>query len=112
MLAQSTFPAREPVLAGTELGSPSATTAAHLDVNATLDAAARYSYGDDRKALHALQQLVLYANSLAGNDLQGFRGALADRMAALLTSPEATPAAKVFVCGHSPLSPPRSRPRR
>jgi len=79
--------------------SPSAMTAAGIDLNATLGAVARYGYGDERKPLRALQELVLYANSLAGNDPQGFRGDLADRMAALLASPEATPAAKVFVCG-------------
>jgi HEAT repeat protein len=49
--------------------------------------------------LHALQQLARYANSLAGHDPQGVRSGLADRMATLLTSPDATPAAKIFVCG-------------
>ena len=79
--------------------TPATMTAAGIDLNATLSAVARYQFGDDRKPLAALQQLVLYAHSLAGNDPRGFRGNLADRMAALLTSPDATPAAKSFVCG-------------
>jgi len=79
--------------------TPAAMTAAGIDVNATLRAVARYKFGDERKPLAALQELVFYANSLAGNDPQGFRGVLADRMAALLTSPDATPAAKSFICG-------------
>jgi len=79
--------------------TPAAMTAAGIDLNATLSAVARYRYGDERKPLHALQQLVLYAHSLATHDSQGFRGGLADRMAALLTSPDATPAARIFVCG-------------
>ena len=74
--------------------TPAAMMAAGIDLNATFGAVARYRYGDERKPLQALEQLVLYANSLAGNDPQGFRGGLADRMAALLTSPDATPAAK------------------
>ena len=92
--------------------TPAAMTAAGIDQDATLSAVARYRYGDERKPLSALQQLVLYANSLAGNDPQGFRDDLADRMAALLSSPEATPAAKCFVCGQSPTSPRRNRQRR
>jgi len=79
--------------------TPAAMTAAGIDLNSTLSAVAHYRYGDERKPLHALQQLVLYANSLVGNDPQGFRGDLADRMVTLLTSPDATPAAKSFVCG-------------
>jgi uncharacterized protein len=79
--------------------TPAALTAAGIDLNATFNAVARYRYGDERKLLHALEQLVLYAHSLAASDPQGFRGGLADRMAALLTSPDATPAAKSFVCG-------------
>ena len=79
--------------------TPAAMTAAGIDLNATLSAVAHYKFGDERKPLAALQQLVLYANSLAGNDPQGFRGELADRMVALLASPDATPAAKSFVCG-------------
>jgi len=79
--------------------TPAATKAAGIDPNATFEAVARYRYGDERKPLQTLQQLVLYANSLAGNDPQGFRDSLADRMAALLISSDATPAAKVFVCG-------------
>lgn len=78
--------------------TPAALTAANLDLNATFSAVARYRYGDERKPLHALEQLVLYANSLAGDDPRGFRGDLADRMAALLTSADATPAAKALVC--------------
>jgi type 1 glutamine amidotransferase/HEAT repeat protein len=77
--------------------TPAAMTAAGIDLDATLSAVARYRFGDERKPLHALEQLVLYAHSLAGNDR--FRGGLADRMAALLTSPDTTPAAKSFVCG-------------
>ena len=72
---------------------------AGIDLDATLRVVAHYSYGDERKGLHDLQQLVLHANSLADSDPQGFRGGLADRMAALLTSLDTTPAAKVFVCG-------------
>ena len=78
--------------------TPAAMMAAAIDLNATFGAVARYRYGDERKPLQALEQLVLYAHSLAGNAPQRFRGRLADRMAALLTSPDATPAAKVFVC--------------
>jgi type 1 glutamine amidotransferase/HEAT repeat protein len=77
--------------------TPAAMTAAGIDLDATLSAVARYRFGDERKPLHALEQLVLHAHSLAGNGR--FRGGLADRMAALLTSPDATPAAKSFVCG-------------
>jgi type 1 glutamine amidotransferase/HEAT repeat protein len=79
--------------------TPAAMAAAGLDLNATLSAVARYRYGDERKPLCALQELVRYANSLAGNDPQGFRGGLADRMVVLLASPDATLAGKVFVCG-------------
>ncbi len=74
-------------------------TAAVIDLDETFAAVARYHYGDERKALHALQQLVVRATSLAGHDQQGFRAALAGRMAALLEAPNATPAAKVYVCG-------------
>jgi HEAT repeat protein len=78
--------------------SPAAEPAG-IDLDAALRVVAHYSYGGERKGLHDLQQLVLYAHSLADNDPQGFRGVLADRMAALLTSPDSAPAAKVFVCG-------------
>lgn len=78
--------------------TPAAMAAAGVDLNATLSAVARYRYGDERKPLRALQELVLYAHSLADNDPQGVRGGLADRLAALLTSPEATPAARIVVC--------------
>ena len=77
--------------------TPATMTAASIDLNATLSAVAHYRSGDERKPLYALQQLVLHANSLPADDR--FRGGLADRMAALLTSPDATPAAKCFVCG-------------
>lgn len=76
-----------------------ATAAAEAEVDATLAAAARYQYGGERKPLHALQQLVRYATRLGADDTSGFRGRLADRMAALLTSHDATPAGKNFVCG-------------
>lgn len=82
--------------------TPTAMTAAGLDLDATLRAVSSYRFGDERKPLSALRQLVLYANSLAGNDPKGFRGVLADRMVALLASPEATPAAKSFVCEQLP----------
>ena len=79
--------------------TPAAMTAAGIDPDSTLSAVARYRFGDERKPLAALQELVGYADSLAGNDPQGFRGDLADRMVALLASPDATPAARSFVCG-------------
>ena len=79
--------------------TPAAMVASAIDMDATFSAVARYKYGDERKPLQALKQLVLYADSLAANDPQRFRGALTDRMVALLTSPDATPAAKAFVCG-------------
>jgi HEAT repeat protein len=83
----------------TRLSTPAAMTAAGIDLNATFKAVARYDYGGERKPLQALELLVRYAHSLAGDDPQGFRGGLADRMTALLTSLDATPAAKIFVCG-------------
>jgi HEAT repeat protein len=82
-----------------DLSNPAAVTAAGSDLNVTLSAVARYRYGDERQPLHALEQLVRHAHGLAGNDPQGFRGDLANRLATLLASPEATPAAKSFVCG-------------
>jgi HEAT repeat protein len=69
------------------------------DVDATLAAVARYRYGDDRRPLAALQQRVVEANSRGLQDAGGFRRHLADRMASLLTSNDATPAAKAFLCG-------------
>ena len=75
-----------------------AMAAAQTDVDATFRAVARYRYGESRKPLHALEQLVLRATSSA-TDARGFRRGLADRMASLLASREATPAAKAFVCG-------------
>ncbi len=76
-----------------------AVAAAEIDPDATLNAVTRYRHGDERKPLHALEQLVRHANSLGGDDARGFRRNLADRMASLLTSKEATPAAKAFLCG-------------
>jgi len=76
-----------------------AALAADVDIDATLAAAARYRYGDERKPLHAVQQLVVQANSLAGDAGSAFRARLADRMAVLLTARDATAAAKAFVCG-------------
>ena len=96
--------------------------AAEIDVEQTLVAVARYRYGDDRKPLAALQQRVLDANSRLGgtgvspvlgpkhgqdaratrggaDDAAAFRRDLADRMASVLTSKQATPAAKAFLCG-------------
>jgi len=95
---------------------------ADISVEQTLAAVARYRYGDDRKPLAALQQRVLDANSRLGgtgvspvlgpkhgqdaratrggaDDAGAFRRDLADRMASLLTSKDATPAAKAFLCG-------------
>jgi len=70
-----------------------------VDVSeATFAAVARYRYGDDRKPLAALRQLVVDASSLGSDDARGFRGRLAERMASLLASGEATPAAKSFLC--------------
>src|SRR5512137_1893627 len=48
--------------------TPATMTAAGIDLNATLTAVARYRFGDERKPLAALRQLVVYANSLGGND--------------------------------------------
>ena len=66
--------------------------AANVDIDATFEAVARYAEGGERKPLHGLQQLVLYADSLAHVDAGGFRRRLADRLASLLTAPDATPA--------------------
>ncbi len=62
-----------------------------VDVSeATFAAVARYRYGDDRKPLAALRQLVVDASSLGSDDARGFRGRLAERMASLLASGAAT----------------------
>jgi HEAT repeat protein len=79
--------------------APPAAPAADAEVDAALASAARYRHGDERKPLHAVQQLVLRANSLAGDAGSAFRARLADRMARLLTAKDATAAAKAFVCG-------------
>ncbi len=78
--------------------TPAAMIVAGTDLNTTLSAVARHQYGDERKSLQSLEQLVIYANSLAGNEREGFRANLADRMAARLTSADTTSAAKVFLC--------------
>jgi HEAT repeat protein len=70
---------------------------AEIDLDAVFRAVARYRYGDERKPLHALEQLVRQASSLGGGG--SLRRRLADRMASLLSSKEATPAAKAFLCG-------------
>ena len=93
--------------------TPAAMTAAGIDLDATFSAVARYRYGDERKPLHALQQLVLYANSLAGNDPQGFRGASggSDGGAADFAGRDAR-SQESLSADSSPTSPRRSRPRR
>ncbi len=73
--------------------------AANVDLDATLEAVARYVEGGERKPLHGLQQLVRYAGSEQSAAASALRGKLAERLAALLASPDATPAAKAFVCG-------------
>ncbi len=82
--------------------TPTAVTAAAVDLDATLAAVARYKYGDERKPLQALQTLVIYADSLlptTSDNALAFRRGLADRLAALLTAKDVSPAAKAFVCG-------------
>jgi type 1 glutamine amidotransferase len=91
--------------------TPAAMMAAGIDQNAMFGAVARYQYGDERKPLQALEQLVLYANSLAGNDPQVFRDSFADRMAALLISPYATPQPRFLSADDSRTLPRRCRPR-
>ncbi len=79
--------------------TPAAMAAAQIDVDATLAAVARYRYGDERKPLADLAQLVVYATAHQSdaNAVQ-FRQRLVHGMTAILTSKEATPAAKAFVC--------------
>jgi HEAT repeat protein len=67
-------------------------------VDAVFRAVAHYRYGDPRQPLSALAELVRQANSAGADDARGVRRGLAERMASLLTSAEATPAAKAFVC--------------
>ena len=63
---------------------------------------ARYTEGQERKPLHGLQQLIRYASSEDSAAARTLRETLTARMAALLTSPNATPDAKAFVCGQFP----------
>jgi hypothetical protein len=79
--------------------TPTAMTAADIDQDAALAGAARYDHGRDRQPLWAVQQLVVYANSLGADDASGFRSRLADRLVVLLKSADATAAAKAFACG-------------
>lgn len=88
-----------PAIWPTTLG---AMEAANVDIDATFDAVARYTEGCERRPLHAMQQLVLYANSDKSDAASALRGQLAERMAAMLTLPSTTPAAKAFVCGQLP----------
>jgi HEAT repeat protein len=79
-----------------------ALAAANVDIDETFQAVAQYTEGSARKPLHDLQQLVLYASSENADTARVLRGKLAERMAALLASPHATPAAKAFLCGQLP----------
>lgn len=76
--------------------------AANVDIDATFESVARYAEGHERKPLQGLQQLVLYARGESSDAARALRGKLAERLAALLASPNATPAAKAFVCGQLP----------
>ena len=76
--------------------------AANVDIDATFEAVAQYAEGNERKPLDGLQQLLLYAGSEKTDAAGDLRGKLAERMAAMLTSPSATTAAKAYVCGQLP----------
>jgi type 1 glutamine amidotransferase len=70
-----------------------------IDIDATLKAVAGYQYGDERKPLSDLQQLVIYANSViyvptAAN----VRKELAEKIVATLAAPNTTSPAKEFLC--------------
>ncbi|MHB8953015.1 MAG: ThuA domain-containing protein [Pirellulaceae bacterium] len=76
--------------------------AANVAIDATFESVTRFAEGDERKPLHAVQQLIRYANSEDSDAARRLRETLAARMVALLASPDATPAAKAFVCGQFP----------